>query len=65
MNKNQPKNAYQGGAEDFKGFIRLSSNENNYGPPKNVLSTIKENTKNSNRKYEQRKQNVATTQTQR
>jgi histidinol-phosphate aminotransferase len=48
MNKNQPKNAYQGGAEDFKGFIRLSSNENNYGPPKNVLTTIKENTKYSN-----------------
>ena len=45
MNKNQPKNAYQGGSEDFKGFIRLSSNENNYGPPKNVLTTIKKNTK--------------------
>ena len=48
MNKNQPKNAYQGGAEEFKGFIRLSSNENNYGPPKNVINTIKKKTKYSN-----------------
>tara|TARA_Y100001935_G_scaffold253615_1_gene260249 strand:+ start:908 stop:1963 length:1056 start_codon:yes stop_codon:yes gene_type:complete len=48
MNKNQPKNSYQGGSEDFKGFIRLSSNENNYGPSKKVLSAIKANTKYSN-----------------
>ncbi len=48
MNKNQPKNAYQGGSEDFKGFIRLSSNENNYGPSKKVLNTIKKNSKFSN-----------------
>tara|TARA_Y100000996_G_scaffold400157_1_gene369878 strand:+ start:496 stop:1551 length:1056 start_codon:yes stop_codon:yes gene_type:complete len=48
MNKNQPKNSYQGGSEDFKGFIRLSSNENNYGPSAKVLSAIKANTKFSN-----------------
>jgi len=48
MNKNKPKNAYQGGSEDFKGYIRLSSNENNYGPSKSVISVIKNNTKFSN-----------------
>ncbi len=48
MNKNQPKNTYQGGAEEFKGFIRLSSNENNYGPSENVIAEIKKNTKFSN-----------------
>ena len=34
-------NTYQGGAEEFKGFIRLSSNENNYGPANSVIKTIK------------------------
>tara|TARA_B100000579_G_scaffold61409_1_gene44813 strand:+ start:1846 stop:2901 length:1056 start_codon:yes stop_codon:yes gene_type:complete len=48
MNKNQPKNAYQGGSEDFEGFVRLSSNENNYGPPKNVKNVLKNNIKFSN-----------------
>ena len=48
MIKNQPKNSYQGGSENFKGFIRLSSNENNYGPSSKVISTIKDNSKYSN-----------------
>lgn len=48
MSKNQPKNNYQGGSENFKGFIRLSSNENNYGPSPKVISSIKENSKYSN-----------------
>ena len=48
MNKNQPKNAYQGGAEEFKGFIRLSSNENSYGPSKSVKDKIKRNAHFSN-----------------
>ncbi len=39
---------YQGGAEDYKGFIRLSSNENNYGPTSSVTKVIKENAINSN-----------------
>ena len=41
-------NTYQGGAEEFKGFIRLSSNENNYGPANSVIKTIKKNINNSN-----------------
>ena len=48
MNKNLPKNPYQGGSEDFRGFIRLSSNENNYGPSSKVLNAIKANIKFSN-----------------
>tara|TARA_B100000900_G_scaffold414751_1_gene442327 strand:+ start:2203 stop:3258 length:1056 start_codon:yes stop_codon:yes gene_type:complete len=48
MNKNQPKNTYQGGAEQFVGFIRLSSNENSYGPSSDVINEIKKNTKFSN-----------------
>ena len=48
MIKNQPKNNYHGGSEHFKGFIRLSSNENNYGPSSRVISKIKNNTKFSN-----------------
>lgn len=48
MIKNQPKNSYQGGSENFKGFIRLSSNENNYGPSSKVISAIKNNSKYSN-----------------
>ena len=48
MIKNQPKNNYQGGSENFKGFIRLSSNENNYGPSTKVVSAIKNNSKYSN-----------------
>ena len=42
MKNNQPKNAYKGGAEVFKGYVRLSSNENNYGPAKSVKSLIKQ-----------------------
>ena len=41
MTKNKPKNNYQGGAEEFKGFIRLSSNENNDGPSIRVKTAIK------------------------
>jgi len=41
MKNSQPKNAYKGGAEVFKGYVRLSSNENNYGPAKSVKSLIK------------------------
>ena len=48
MKNNQPKNAYKGGAEVFKGYVRLSSNENNYGPAKSVKSLIKQNIKFSN-----------------
>ncbi|RZO90157.1 MAG: histidinol-phosphate transaminase [alpha proteobacterium HIMB59] len=48
MIKIQPKNSYQGGSENFKGFIRLSSNENNYGPSSKVISAIKDNSKYSN-----------------
>ncbi len=48
MKNNQPKNAYKGGAEVFKGYVRLSSNENNYGPAKSVKSIIKKNIKFSN-----------------
>ena len=48
MKNNQPKNAYKGGAEVFKGYVRLSSNENNYGPAKSVKSIIKQNIKFSN-----------------
>ena len=48
MIKNQPKNSYQGGSENFRGFIRLSSNENNYGPSSKVISAIKDNSKYSN-----------------
>ena len=48
MNKIQPKNSYQGGSENFKGFIRLSSNENNHGPSSKVISAIKDNSKHSN-----------------
>ena len=40
-------NTYQGGAEEFKGFIRLSSNENNYGPANSVIKTIKKKVCNS------------------
>tara|TARA_B110000444_G_scaffold220512_1_gene221313 strand:+ start:13 stop:1056 length:1044 start_codon:yes stop_codon:yes gene_type:complete len=36
-------NTYQGGTEEFKGFIRLSSNENNYGPASSVIKTIQKN----------------------
>lgn len=39
---------YQGGVEEFKGFIRLSSNENNYGPANSVINIIKKNTAHSN-----------------
>ena len=46
MKNNQPKNAYKGGAEVFKGYVRLSSNENNYGPATSVKSIIKQNLKN-------------------
>jgi histidinol-phosphate aminotransferase len=48
MTKNQPKNNYQGGAEDFKGYIRLSSNENNEGPSSRVKATLKNNVNFSN-----------------
>ena len=48
MKNNQPKNSYKGGAEMFKGYVRLSSNENNYGPAKSVKSLIKQNIKFSN-----------------
>ena len=41
-------NIYQGGAEEFKGFIRLSSNENNYGPSSSVVNSIKKNAAFSN-----------------
>jgi len=41
MTKNKPKNNYQGGAEEFKGFTRLSSNENNDGPSHRVKTAIK------------------------
>lgn len=41
-------NTYQGGTEDFKGFIRLSSNENNYGPVTKVKKIIKNSIKFSN-----------------
>jgi len=41
MKNSQPKNTYKGGAEVFKGYVRLSSNENNYGPAKSVKSLIK------------------------
>ena len=40
-------NTYQGGAEEFKGFIRLSSNENNYGPASSVIKTIQKNINHS------------------
>ena len=42
MNKN---NTYQGGAENFKGVIRLSSNENNNGIPAKVKKIISQNAK--------------------
>ncbi len=45
MTKNKPKNNYQGGAEEFKGFIRLSSNENNDGPSTRVKTAIKKKCK--------------------
>ena len=48
MTKNKPKNNYQGGAEDFKGFIRLSSNENNDGPSSRVKTALKNNINFSN-----------------
>ena len=48
MTKNKPKNNYQGGAEDFKGFIRLSSNENNDGPSSRVKTALKNNVNFSN-----------------
>ena len=48
MTKNKPKNNYQGGAEEFKGFIRLSSNENNDGPSTMVKTAIKKNVNFSN-----------------
>ena len=48
MTKNKPKNNYQGGAEEFKGFIRLSSNENNDGPSTRVKTAIKKNVNFSN-----------------
>ena len=48
MKNSQPKNTYKGGAEVFKGYVRLSSNENNYGPAKSVKSLIKKNIKFSN-----------------
>jgi histidinol-phosphate/aromatic aminotransferase/cobyric acid decarboxylase-like protein len=34
-------NSYKGGSEEFRGFIRLSSNENSYGPANSVISQIK------------------------
>ena len=40
-------NSYQGGSENFKGYIRLSSNENNYGPSSKVICH-KNNSKYSN-----------------
>ena len=48
MKNSQPKNNYKGGAEVFRGYVRLSSNENNYGPAKSVKSLIKKNIKFSN-----------------
>ena len=48
MTKNKPKNNYQGGAEEFKGFTRLSSNENNDGPSHRVKAAIKKNVNFSN-----------------
>ena len=36
-------NTYKGGAEEFIGFILLSSNENSYGPANSVISQIKKN----------------------
>src|SRR5210317_1713606 len=48
MTKNKPKNNYQGDAEDFKGFIRLSSNENNDGPSSRVKTALKNNVNFSN-----------------
>ena len=48
MTKIKPKNNYQGGAEEFKGFIRLSSNENNDGPSTRVETAIKKNVNFSN-----------------
>ena len=48
MTKNKPKNNYQGGADEFKGFIRLSSNENNDGPSARVKTAIKKNVNFSN-----------------
>src|SRR6056300_114642 len=48
MTKNKPKNNYQGGAEEFKGFTRLSSNENNDGPSHRVKTAIKKNINFSN-----------------
>ncbi len=48
MTKNKPKNNYQGGAEEFRGFIRLSSNENNDGPSNRVKAVIKKNVNFSN-----------------
>ena len=47
MKNSQPKNTYKGGAEVFKGYVRLSSNENNYGPAKSVKSLIKKNINNN------------------
>ena len=41
-------NSYKGGAEEFSGFIRLSSNENSYGPANSVISQIKKNAGFSN-----------------
>ena len=41
-------NSYKGGAEEFRGFIRLSSNENSYGPANSVISQIKKNAEFSN-----------------
>ena len=48
MTKNKPKNNYQGGAEEFKDFTRLSSNENNDGPSQRVKAAIKKNVNFSN-----------------
>ena len=41
-------NSYKGGSEEFRGFIRLSSNENSYGPANSVISQIKKNAGFSN-----------------
>ena len=48
MKSKIPTNSYKGGAEDFTGFIRLSSNENNMGPSPKALAAIRKNTKFSN-----------------
>ena len=48
MKPKLPTNSYKGGAEDFSGFIRLSSNENNFGPSPKALAAIRKNTKFSN-----------------